>query len=153
MTAGKYCNREVVITGPDTSIVEAAQLMRKHHVGDLVVVEQQGDETIPVGIVTDRDLVVEVLAQEVSLESVSFKDLMSKDLLTVQQDETLLDTLQLMQQRGVRRALIVNGRGGLEGILTADDALELISEATNSLVRLVRREIMQEQKMHPDPVN
>jgi len=60
MTAGEYCNREVVITGQDASVTEAAMLMRHHHVGDIVVVEKQGGKTLPIGIITDRDIVVEV---------------------------------------------------------------------------------------------
>lgn len=147
MTAGEYCNREVVITSPETSITEAAKLMRQHHVGDLVVVEQQGEENMPIGIVTDRDLVVEVLAKDIPLESVTFRDIMNRDLVTVGEEETLLDTLALMQNRAVRRVLIVNSRGGLEGILSADDAIELIAEAMNSLVKLVRREITHEQQL------
>lgn len=146
MTAGKYCNRDVVITEPNTTINEAAKLMRQHHVGDLVVVKKQGEENIPVGIVTDRDLVVEVLAQEVPLDAVTFKDVMSTDLVTVSEEETLLDTLALMRNHGVRRTLIVNDHGGLEGILSADDAIGLIAEAMNSLVKLVRHEIMHEEQ-------
>ena len=149
MTAGKYCNRDVVITEPNTTITEAAKLMRQHHVGDLVVVKKQGEENMPVGIVTDRDLVVEVLAQDVPLGAVTFKDVMSTDLVTVGEDETLLDTLELMRNRGVRRILIVNNHGGLEGILSADDAIELIAEAMNSLVKLVRREGAREEQEHP----
>ena len=149
MTAGKYCNREVVITGPETTVVEAAKLMRQYHVGDLVVVKQEGNENIPVGIVTDRDLVIEVLAQEVPIESVTFKDVMITELLTVAENETLLDTLALMQKHGVRRALVVNEHGGLEGIMCADDAIELIAEAMNSLVKLVKHEIGHEEQLHP----
>ena len=102
---------------------------------------------MPIGIVTDRDLVVEVLAKDIPLESVTFRDIMNRDLVTVGEEETLLDTLALMQNRAVRRVLIVNSRGGLEGILSADDAIELIAEAMNSLVKLVRREITHEQQL------
>lgn len=149
MTAGKYCSREVIIAEPNTGVIEAAQLMRRHHVGDLVVVNRRGDENVAVGIVTDRDLVIEVLAQEVPLGSITIKDVMSRSLATVSEDETLLDTLALMQNRGVRRALIVNDRGGLIGILSADDAIELIAEAMNSLVKLVGHEIRHEEQRHP----
>lgn len=149
MTAGKYCNRDVVITELDTTVTEAARLMRKHHVGDLVVTRKQGEENLPVGIVTDRDLVVEVLAQEVSLDSVAVKDVMSTDPVTVTEDETLLDTLELMKSRGVRRILVVGSQGGLQGILSADDAVELVTEAMNSLVKLTRREISHEKQQRP----
>ncbi len=60
MPIGEYCNRKVVSTDRDRSIREAAKLMRNHHVGDLVVVESYEGERIPVGILTDRDLVMEV---------------------------------------------------------------------------------------------
>ncbi len=149
MSAGKYCNREVIITGQDATVIEAARLMRQHHVGDLVVVEKRGEENMAVGIVTDHDLVIEVLAQEVSPDSVTIKDVMNRDLVTVSEDETLLDTLALMQRRGVRRVLVNNRHEGLEGILSADDALELIAEAMNSLVKLVRREISHEAQQRP----
>ena len=149
MTAGAYCNRDVVITEANTTVIEAARLMRQHHVGDLVVAKKQNDENIPVGIVTDRDLVIEVLAQQVPLDSVTLKDIMRSALVTVSETETLLDTLALMQNRGVRRVLIVNDHGGLEGILSADDAIELIAEASNSLVKLVKHEIMHEQQERP----
>lgn len=149
MTAGKYCNREVIITEPDTTIVEAAKLMRAYHVGSLVVVDKKGDESIPLGVVTDRDLVIEVLAQDVSPEGVCVADIMSRDLVMVHENEGLLDTLEIMRVRGVRRLPVINDKGGLEGILSADDALELINEATNHMIRLMRREVEREQKEHP----
>lgn len=149
MTAGKYCNREVIITEPETTVIEAAQLMRSYHVGTLVVVGKKDDESIPLGVVTDRDLVIEVLAQEVPPEGVTVADLMSRDLVMVHENEGLLDTLEIMRVRGVRRVPVINDKGGLEGILSADDALELISEATNHLIKLMRREVEREEKEHP----
>ncbi len=62
MAVGEICNREVVIAEKTLSVVDAAQLMRTHHVGDLVVVEERAGRRLPVGIVTDRDIVVEVVA-------------------------------------------------------------------------------------------
>ncbi|HEY9051628.1 MAG TPA: CBS domain-containing protein [Gammaproteobacteria bacterium] len=149
MTAGKYCNREVIITEPDTTVVEAAQLMRSYHVGTLVVVNKKDDESMPLGVVTDRDLVIEVLAQQVSPETISVADIMSRDLVMVHENEGLLDTLEIMRVRGVRRVPVINDKGGLEGILSADDALGLINEATNHLIKLMRREVEREQKEHP----
>ncbi|TNF36031.1 MAG: CBS domain-containing protein [Gammaproteobacteria bacterium] len=149
MTAGKYCNREVIIAEADTTVVEAAQLMRSYHVGTLVVVSKKDDESMPLGIVTDRDLVIEVLAQQVSPEDLTVTDIMSRDLVMVHEKENLLDTLEIMRVRGVRRLPVINDKGGLEGILSADDALELINEATTHLIKLMRREVEREQKEHP----
>ena len=71
MTAGEYCNREVVIIESNTTILDAAKLMRQHHVGDLVVIKKLGNQNLPIGIVTDRDLVIKVLAQGNSTEIIT----------------------------------------------------------------------------------
>lgn len=149
MTIGEYCNREVTITEQDTSVNEAAILMRHHHVGDLVVVDKQEEKMVPIGIVTDRDLVIEVLAQNVDPDSLSIKDIMSTDLVTVNENVTLLSVLDIMQKERVRRILVVDELGGLQGILSADDAIELIAEAMNNLTKLVKREMAREQKQRP----
>ena len=148
MTAGEYCNREVVITGQDVSVTEAAMLMRQHHVGDLVVVEKQGEKTLPIGIITDRDIVIEVIAQKANPDSLMIKDIMSTGLITVEEKEALLDTMALMQNQGVRRIMVVDAQGSLQGLLSADDAIELIAEAMNNLTKLVKREITHEEKEH-----
>ena len=152
MTAGEYCNREVVITGQNVSVTEAAMLMRQHHVGDLVVVEKQGEKTLPIGIITDRDIVVEVIAQKADPDSLIIKNIMSTGLITVEERETLLDTLALMQKQGVRRILVVDGQGSLQGILSADDAIELIAEAMNNLTKLVKLEMSRKEKEHSQRV-
>ncbi len=149
MTAGEYCNRDVVVIEAETSIVEAARLMRQHHVGALVVVEETSAGVIPVGMLTDRDLVVEVIAQEIAPQSIAVKDVMSAEPVSVSESTVLLDTLELMQTHGVRRILVVNESGLLQGILAIDDVLELIAEASNHLVKLVHKEITREQHVHP----
>ncbi len=149
MTAGEYCNREIIITGPESTITEAARLMRQHHVGTLVVVEREGEIKRPIGVVSDRDLVIEVLAQEVAVDSVTVGDVMSRDPVQVGEGETLLNTIKLMQSRGVRRILVVDDKGSLQGLMSADDAIELIAEAMDNLTKVVRRELSNEQKTHP----
>jgi len=148
MTAGEYCNREVVITGQDVSVTEAAMLMKQHHVGDLVVVEKQGEKTLPIGIITDRDIVIEVIAKKADPDSLIIKDIMSTGLITVEEKEALLDTLTLMQNQGIRRIIVVDAQGSLQGLLSADDAIELIAEAINNLTKLVKREITHEENEH-----
>ena len=123
--------------------------MRRHHVGDLVVVEKEGEEAIPIGIITDRDIVIEVMAQKLDPDSLTVKDIMSTDPVRVAETVSLLDTLELMKQRGVRRVLVIADSGGLQGLLSADDAIELIAEQINDLTQLVDREITREQKQHP----
>ena len=144
MPVGEYCNREVVIVETGTEIIEAARLMRSHHVGDVVVVEPRGEEKVPLGIVTDRDLVVEVLAQEVALDSVKVDDVMSAEIVTAREQDDLWATLNRMRTQGIRRLPVVNERDGLEGILTVDDMLEVIAEGLMDMVKLTGRELDRE---------
>jgi CBS domain-containing protein len=149
MSIGVLCNREVIVTGPDTSAEEAAQLMRTHHVGDVVVVEQRGGERRPIGLITDRDLVVEVMAQRVDPTAVTVKELMTRDLETVLDGTDFWDALSHMRACGVRRIPVVNSRGGLEGIFTLDDALELIAEGLVDLVKVAGKQIARERRVRP----
>jgi CBS domain-containing protein len=145
MSIGTFCNREVIVTSKDTSIVEVALLMRQHHVGDVVVVDSSKGESIPVGIITDRDIVVELIAKEVPLDSVTVGDVMSFELATVKEQDGIWDTLQRMRTKGIRRIPVVNEEGGLVGILAVDDLVELLSEEFAILADIVRKEQIQEK--------
>ena len=140
MTIGTICTRETVIAKKDDTIVTVAQLMRRHHVGDIVIVKEGEGENVPIGIVTDRDLVVEVLAQELSPDAVTVGDIMSYELVTALDSDGIWTTLQKMRIKGVRRMPVVNQRGGLVGIVSLDDVLGLLSEELSGLTRIVGRE-------------
>jgi CBS domain-containing protein len=136
MSIGEFCTREVVIVERGTGIVELAQLMRKHHVGDVIVVDIRGDLVVPVGIVTDRDIVVELIAGKVDLDSVTTGDVMSPGLITAKEKEGIWDTLQRMRSKGIRRMPVINEDGGLEGILTVDDLIELLADELDLLAKI-----------------
>jgi CBS domain-containing protein len=144
MTAGEVCNRQVVVTKPETSIVDAAGLMKTHHVGDLVVVRELDGKRSPIGILTDRDiaLAVDLL---VRLPHLKVADLMSTELVTSRERESLYDVLKKMQAHGIRRLPVVNDANGLEGILTFDDLVELLSEELMDLAKLVAKEQQRER--------
>jgi len=140
MPVSEICNREVVIVYPETTVHEAAKLMRQHHVGDVVVVEEREGVKMPVGIVTDRDLVVEIMAPDIVQMVITVGDIMGEKLVTVKGSTGIYESIQYMRSEGVRRLPVVNNKGGLLGILTLDDLLELISEEMLSLSGLVRYE-------------
>lgn len=149
MTVGKFCNREVIIAEKDSNIVEIAKLMRHHHVGDVIIVNRDGNHIEPIGILTDRDIVVELIACDVPLDSVSAKDIMSYELSTVRQEDSIWDTLRLMDAKGIRRIPVVNETGELEGILSFDDLLELFAEELNLLAKVPFREQQVESTARP----
>ncbi|HYR05578.1 MAG TPA: CBS domain-containing protein [Gallionella sp.] len=140
MPIGEICNREVVIVQPNTTTLEAARLMRQHHVGDVVVVEDRGGVQVPVGIVTDRDLVVEIVAPELNQTAITVGDIMVPDLVTVRENTGVFEAIQYMRTKGVRRLPVVGDNYGLIGILVLDDLLELLAEELLLLAKLVKRE-------------
>lgn len=150
MAIGELCTRQVVIARREESARVLAELMRQHHVGDLVVVETEAAGQRPLGIVTDRDLVIEVLARQVAPESVTAGDIMSSDLLTAREDEELAEALARMRHKGVRRLVVVDRAGHLVGILATDDVVELIAEQLSDLRGLVEREQDREADLRGD---
>ena len=146
MSIGEFCNREVIVAHRDEGIHEIARIMREHHVGDVVIVDDSTGVRRPIGILTDRDLVVEVLAQEAPAAELTAGDVMTVELLTARESDGLWETLQRMKAHGVRRVPVVDDTGALVGIVSADDLFELLAEEMNDLVRVIRREISREQE-------
>lgn len=144
MSVGQYCNRHVVTTERAIEISEIARIMRRQHVGTVVVVERRDDKEYPVGIITDRDLVVEVLAQNLSPETVTVSDVMSGNLVTAREDDNFWRMLDRMSAKGIRRLPVVDDGGALVGILTVDDILTALAVGLSDVTRLVQREIAKE---------
>lgn len=149
MPIGELSIRQVVVASRNTPVLAAAKLMRQFHVGDIIVTDEAGGRRLPVGIVTDRDIVVEVLAQNVDVSRLSVADIMSEDLVTVDENEGVYQTIQLMRAKGARRAPVVDGNGALVGIVSADDFIELLSDELSALARLIAKEQKQEAEVRP----
>lgn len=146
MTVGEFCIRNVIITEREATITEVAKLMREFHVGDVVVIEKDGDFVRPVGIITDRDIVANLVAKGVDLDTATAGEVMSTKLIMAQESEGIWVTLQRMRQKGIRRIPVINQDGGLEGILAVDDVLELLAEELTLLSQVVDQEQEREKK-------
>jgi len=141
MKVGDACTRPAVVIGEQESALDAARRMRRFHVGDLIIVRDTPRGQVPTGIVTDRDLALEVMAQEVDPDAVEVRDIKTQTRLVIAREEEDLETaMDRMRENGVRRLPVVDGEGMLAGILTSDDALELLSEGLSDLVRIVGRQ-------------
>lgn len=140
MNAGEICNREVIVAYRDMNLFDAAKLMRDHHVGSLVVVVDRPPDRVPVGILTDRDVIVAVVAKGLDLRSVDVGEVMSTDLFTVREQDSVTEVLRLMRERGVRRLPVVTTSGALAGIVTIDDVLDILAEEMGDVVRAIGRE-------------
>lgn len=149
MSISEFCNREVVFATREMSIPEAAQLMRDYHVGDIVVVDEIDGKRVPVGIITDRDIVIEIIAQALDLNDFNVGDIMSPQLFSVQEKDGVLEAIRLMRSKGIRRLPVVTEEGGLAGIVTADDILDLLAEEMADLAKVAPREQAREAKTRP----
>ena len=147
MTIGDICQRNVVVAPKTEMIVDAAKRMRTSHVGDLVIVEARGERQVPVGILTDRDIVVGGLAGDPGhLTYLLVSDLMTSNLITAEEHESIEAALMKMQEHGVRRLPVIDSEGALVGILTLDDILQFFTSQQNVLVGLVTREQQRERQ-------
>ncbi len=137
MTVGDVCNHNVVIIGQQDSISRAARLMRDYHVCDVVVVESSNGINIPVGILTDRDIVVKIIAAELDLDAVSVGDLMNDQLLTANESDQVTVTLKRMRHKGIRCMPVICQDNGLIGILSIDDILDTLTEKLNDIGQII----------------
>lgn len=139
MAVGEICSRTVTVVNRDESVLTAARLMRDHHVGNVVVVDPVAGGNRPVGILTDRDIVLELIAKEVDLNGVTVGDAMSEELFTLREHQDLLQAVDEMRNQGVRRAPVVNDQGLLVGILSVDDLLGVVAEQIKDIACLVSK--------------
>jgi CBS domain-containing protein len=140
MTIGTICNREVITVQRDATVLHAAMLMRQYHVGDVVVIENRKSKTVPVGIVTDRDIVVELVATELDCNVITVGDIAISKLTVIKDSAGVFEAIQLMASKGIRRLPVVDDDAGLVGIIALDDLLLLLAKEFSSLTKLVVRE-------------
>lgn len=144
MKVGQHCKRRVVCINSAADIVEGARLMRDEHVGFLIVYEQGDDIRKPIGVLTDRDIVLEVLAKDVDPHAVTVKDAMTRQPLVASEDDELSEALQAMRMAGIRRVPVVDSRGALTGIFALDDGIDLITGLLCDISGSIKSEQRQE---------
>jgi CBS domain-containing protein len=145
MTVTEIYSTPAVTAHPEETVVEAARRLRDKHVGDLVVVD---DRKRPVGILTDRDIVVSAVAQSPDrLDALRVSDIMTRDVLSVRRNETVDGALRKMASRGVRRLPVLGADGQVEGIVSLDDLLQGEYLQLWHLVNLVAREQRHEREV------
>lgn len=136
MNIGRIGNREVVSALASDPLSRVARQMCDQHVGMVVVVEERVDKRVPVGIVTDRDIVRAQLQRSTDLFCLSVAQAMTANPLTLLESESMVDAIDRLRARGVRRAPVVDARGALVGVVAMDDLLAAVSEELSGLSRL-----------------
>ena len=140
MLLKEICTPDVVHCTPETTALRLARLMRERHVGDVVVVEDAENDQTPVGVVTDRDLVVEVLGRERDPARVSAREIMRKPVVIARTTEDTAQAIERMKAHGVRRIPVMDEQHRLAGIVSLDDLLKQLAAEAGALVDIVSRE-------------
>lgn len=143
-TLASVCKYPVRLVTPQATIREAAEKMREYHVGALVVVASTSAPARPLGIVTDRDMVVAILALGLDPNVFLVDDLMGRPLVVAKASQRLRDGLELMKAKGVRRLPLVDKAGSVIGIVTLDDLVREVARDVSSLSAIVDQEISAE---------
>jgi CBS domain-containing protein len=148
-TLRDVARRAVVTVAADTSLAECAQVMRREHVGALIVVEQRDGGARPIGVVTDRDIVVEAVAVALDPAAITAGDVMSRPPATVHEDDDLLDALARKREQGVRRLPVLDRGERLVGIVSVDDLVEGLVEVMDAVAGVMRAEQAKEMTTRP----
>ena len=146
-TAGQFCNRRVASARPGDTLREAAARMRDTHAGTVVVVDERHGMRVPIGILTDRDIVVSCLARtDRHIGATTVADVMSAEVITAAESDELVQVWRRMRTLGVRRMPVVDAAGALVGILSVDDLIEYLAgtDQLDELAHLIKRERSEE---------
>ena len=151
MKVGDICTRTVVTVPQSVDLAAAAELMRKKHIGYLVVVEPSAaDGTVtPIGVITDRDIVIRVIAREAEVRSLRVGDVMTRQPVLVVENSSVAVALHYMREIGVRRLPVVNHAGRLAGVLSLDDVLDALAGELTDIASAIRHELKVEDALHP----
>ncbi len=149
MPIGDVCIRDVIVASRETTAREAAKLMADNHVGNLVVIEDIGGLKVPVGLITDRDIVRNVVAEGLDATLFTLDDLASRELVTVEEQQGIYECLQQMRINGIRRMPVVDRKGGLVGIISLDDLIQLLAGEMMEVAKAIVREQAREAVMRP----
>ena len=118
----KICTKPVVTASAQMTVDEAARAMRSRNVGALVVVNAGR----PIGMLTDRDVVVEVVAKGMDPDTVRVGDVMRRRPITIREDLGIFDAARVFAKTGVRRLPVVAKSGVLVGVIAVDDLIMLL---------------------------
>ena len=151
MNIGQLCNRNPITVRRSEELIKAAQLMREKHIGYLVVVEPEvADQSLrPVGVVTDRDIVISVVARETDPRALRVGEIMTQQPVTIGATEPVEKALREMRRIGVRRLPVVGQRGELIGVLSLDDVLEVLAGELQNVAASIRNERVIEGTLRP----
>jgi CBS domain-containing protein len=147
MTIGSICTHRVITVDRQIDIAAAAAVMRENHIGYLIVTDAAAGGSAPVGVLTDRDIIVKVMAKDVDPHTLTVGDVMTPEPLTAAEDDGISETLHRMRRLGVRRVPVVGARGQVSGVLSIDDVVDHLVGQLTDVAGSVRNELKLEETL------
>lgn len=144
MNIGSICTRRMIAVDSTGTLVQAAALMREHHVGALIVTSQTAQGPCVTGVVTDRDLVIDVLARGLDARAIKVGELANEKLASVAEEADIAAAMAAMEAHGVRRLLVTDGDKRVTGIVSLDDLMDEYAKELAGLARVIRSGIQRE---------
>jgi CBS domain-containing protein len=144
MNVGDMCSKNVVQVSQQDSVLKVARIMREQHVSAVIVVDNIEGEIRPQGMITDRDLVLDVLAININPTFVKAEDILTNELICVTETHDVTEALKYLRYYGVRRAPVVNIEGVLVGLFGIEDSLSILSEEFSLLMKLLSSDLINE---------
>ena len=145
MSLSSFIKRVGCVT-PRATVLEAIQEMRTRSIGTVVVIS---DDHKPIGLLTDRDIVVRALADDRRPSQISVEKVMSGGVVTLTEQASIRQATELFRDKGVRRIVIVDENGRVTGLVAFDDLLVLLGMELGNLANAIVSELSQEVLAEP----
>jgi len=139
MTAGRICSRVLATASPHESVLKAARRMAEYDVGALVVLKEDR-ATRAVGVITDRDIVMRCVAEQLDPERATVSEIMTTPVFTVRDETPLNEAIAKMAAAGTRRLVVTAEGDRVAGILTLDDILDHTAQQAGALGKLLQKQ-------------
>lgn len=137
MKIGEICSRDVQVARAGMALAEAAKEMMRHDIGALVVIESRGLSSVPIGMLTDRDILCGQLSRRADIHCLNVGDVMTAEPLTLDEDFDVDEAIRRLSARGIRRAPVVNRAGDLVGVVSFDDLFPVVARNLESVAHLI----------------
>jgi CBS domain-containing protein len=148
MQSPKWITKKVISVNKDASIQEAAKIMRRHHIGDVVVVDSKSNA--PIGMITDRDIVMATVALNIPFEGLTVGEIMTEKVITVSQDAGIHEVIKLMRTHGVKRLPVIGAKKALIGIVSRDNVMKYLGDEFSLIGETYLKQRSKERERRPD---
>lgn len=149
MPMSDLCEKRAITIEKSATLEEAATMMRKHHVGSLVVVNVVGKSQRPVGVLTDRDIVLKGVAEKRTLGTTTVDQIMSRDPVEISRNSGVFEALRKMRRNNVRRVVVTDEGNGICGLFSTDDLIRLIAQEMHEVGQLFEEQVSREEPTRP----